>query len=76
MLAQIDVRAGPCDVAPLGISIGCAIFAMSSTGTSTRSSSGLGARASTIVTGRQDGGGSMPENSSWMSASAAEASGA
>ena len=40
--AQIDVRTGPCDAGPLGISIGCASCAMSSTGTSTRSSSGLG----------------------------------
>jgi hypothetical protein len=49
---QIDVRFGPCDAGPLGISSGWPIFAMSSTGTSMRRSSFFFSEVSTTVTGR------------------------
>ncbi len=52
MLDQIDAAAGPCDAGPLGMAIGLARRARSSTGTSTVSASRFGCRASTIVTGR------------------------
>ena len=66
MLVQIDGRTGPAGAAgtALTVATGLASRAMSSTGTSTRSSSLLGTRASTMVTGRQAIGASAPSNSS------------
>ena len=52
---QIDVRAGPCEAGPLGISTIWPIFAMSSTGTSIVNSSFFFSDVSTIVTGRKRG---------------------
>ncbi len=52
MALQMLVRGVPCDVGPLGISIGSPMRAMSSTGTSMRTSSAFFAPASTTVTGR------------------------
>ena len=48
MLLQIEGRTGPCAAGPLGIAIGSASRAMSSTGTSIFSSSDFGCRASMI----------------------------
>ena len=52
MAVQIEARTGPCAAGPLGTSTGLPSAAMSSTGTSMRSSSGLLWPASTMVTGR------------------------
>ena len=52
MAVQIEARLGPCDAGPLGISSGWPSLAMSSTGTSIRSSSVFFEPASTSVTGR------------------------
>ncbi len=49
---QIDGRVGPCEAGPLGMSIGSASRAMSSTGTSIFSRSALRRPASTMVIGR------------------------
>ena len=54
----------PCGARPARGRGGLASRAMSSTGTSTRSSSRFGTRASTTVTGRQAIGASAPSNSS------------
>jgi hypothetical protein len=66
MLAQIDGAPGlaGADGAALTVATGLASRAMSSTGTSTRSSSRFGTRASTMVTGRQAIDASTPSNSS------------
>ena len=52
MAVQIEARTGPCAAGPLGTSTGLPSAAMSSTGTSMRSSSCLLWPASTMVTGR------------------------
>jgi hypothetical protein len=55
MAVQIEVRTCPCAAGPEGISIGSPMRAMSSTGTSIRSSSVRRVPASTMVTGRHTG---------------------
>ncbi len=61
---QILVRFGPCAAGPLGTSSISPSFAMSSTGTSTRSSRSLRVPALTMVTGRK-----IDPISSWPSPS-------
>ena len=67
---QIDVRDAGCDAGPLGISPVSPIRAMSSTGTSIRSSSSFRCDVSTTVTGRYSGVPVCAANSSWIVSSA------
>ncbi len=76
MAVQMELRTGPCAAGPEGISMGSPMRAMSSTGTSIRSSSVRREPASTMVTGRQTGASAGPANSVRSSSSAVSVPGA
>jgi hypothetical protein len=65
MAVQIEARDPLPDAAPLGMSGGSPSLAMSSTGTSIRSSSRFFSEVSTMVTGRHRAASPAPANSSW-----------
>ena len=70
---QIDGRVGPCEAGPLGMSIGSASRAMSSTGTSIFSRSALRRPASTMVIGRAGVAAASAPVNSWAISLAASA---